>query len=89
MLNEVDPDGTGIIDFPKFLTLMARGIKDTDTVEELIEAFRAFDKDRTGFISAEEYHHVMTNLGDNLTDEEIDEMIREAEPLKDVRINYE
>merc|ERR1712187_1057217 len=38
-----------------------------------------FDRDGNGFISAAELRHVMTNLGEKLTDEEVDEMIREAD----------
>ncbi|KAL7194921.1 hypothetical protein ACSBR1_035182 [Camellia fascicularis] len=38
-----------------------------------------FDKDQNGFISAAELRHVMINLGEKLTDEEVDEMIREAD----------
>jgi calmodulin len=79
MINEVDADGQGMIDFPEFLSLQARKMKDTDTEEELIEAFKIFDRDGNGFISAAELRHVMTNLGEKLTDEEIDEMIREAD----------
>jgi len=40
MINEVDADGNGTIDFPEFLTLMARKMKDTDQEDELREAFR-------------------------------------------------
>merc|ERR1711924_557064 len=89
MINEVDADGNGTIDFPEFCTLMARKMKDTDTEEELIEAFRVFDKDGNGFISAAELRHIMTNLGEKLTDEEGDEMIREADIDGDGQINYE
>ncbi|KAF3708556.1 Protein STPG4 [Channa argus] len=35
--------------------------------------------DGNGYISAAELRHVMTNLGEKLTDEEVDEMIREAD----------
>lgn len=42
-----------------------------------------------GFISAAELRHVMTNLGEKLTDEEVDEMIREADVDGDGQINYE
>lgn len=44
MINEVDADGNGTIDFPEFLTLMARKMKDTDSEEEILEAFKVFDK---------------------------------------------
>lgn len=54
-------------------------MKDTDSEEEILEAFKVFDKDGNGFISAAELRHVMTNLGEKLTDEEVDEMIREAD----------
>lgn len=46
-----------------------RKMKDTDTEEELIEAFKVFDRDGNGLISAAELRHVMTNLGEKLTDE--------------------
>jgi Ca2+-binding EF-hand superfamily protein len=45
MINEVDQDSSGSIDFPEFLTLMSRKMHDTDTEEEIKEAFRVFDKD--------------------------------------------
>ena len=88
MINEVDADGNGTIDFPEFLNLMARKMKDTDSEEEL-QAFKVFDKDGNGTISAAELRHVMTNLGEKLTDEEVDEMIREADVDGDGEVNYE
>merc|ERR1719150_2440257 len=60
-----------------------------NTEEELIEAFKVFDRDGNGFISAAELRHVMTTLGEKLTDEEVDEMIREADVDGDGQINYE
>merc|ERR1719333_216569 len=89
MINEVDADGNGTIDFTEFLSLMARKMKDTDTEEELREAFKVFDKDNNGFISAAELRHVMTNLGEKLTDEEVDEMIREADIDGNGQVNYD
>ncbi|KAH7306763.1 hypothetical protein KP509_22G028700 [Ceratopteris richardii] len=79
MINEVDSDGNGTIDFVEFLNLIARKMKDTESEEELKETFRVFDKDQNGFISAAELRHVMTNLGEKLRDDEVDEMIREAD----------
>lgn len=89
MINEVDVDGSGSIDFDEFLLMMAKKMKDTDSEEEIREAFRVFDKDGNGFISAPELRHVMANLGEKLTDEEIDEMIREADLDGDGQVNYE
>ncbi|KII85394.1 hypothetical protein PLICRDRAFT_31633 [Plicaturopsis crispa FD-325 SS-3] len=89
MINEVDADGNGTIDFPEFLTMMARKMRDTDSEEEIKEAFKVFDKDGNGYISAAELRHVMTNLGEKLTDNEVDEMIREADVDGDGQINYE
>ncbi|KAF7031240.1 hypothetical protein CFC21_042601 [Triticum aestivum] len=88
MINEVDADGNGTIDFPEFLNLMARKMKDTDSEEELKEAFRVFDKDQNGFISAAELRQVMTNLGEKLS-EEVEEMVREADVDGDGQINYD
>jgi hypothetical protein len=68
---------------------MARKMKDTDSEEEIKEAFKVFDKDGNGFISAAELRHVMTNLGEKLTEDEVDEMIREADVDGDGQINYE
>ena len=87
MINEVDADGNGTIDFPGSPP-MARKMKDTDSEEELKEAFRVFDKDGNGFISAAEFRHIMTNPRE-VMDEEVDEMIREADIDGDGQINYE
>ncbi|KAI3620222.1 hypothetical protein CBS9595_002189 [Malassezia furfur] len=89
MVNEIDADGDGTIDFPEFLTMMARKMKDTDSEEEIKEAFKVFDKDGNGFISAAELRHVMTNLGEKLSDQEVEEMIREADTDGDGQINYD
>lgn len=46
--------GNGTIDFPEFLTMMARKMKDTDSEEEIREAFRVFDK--VGFVQFSHEH---------------------------------
>ncbi|XP_045176843.2 calmodulin-like [Mercenaria mercenaria] len=89
MINEVDADASGTIDFSEFINLMANKMNDTDTEKEMLDAFRVFDKDGNGQISAAELRLVMTNLGEKLTDEEVNEMIREADTDGDGQINYE
>uniref|UniRef100_A0A8C2V4R1 EF-hand domain-containing protein n=1 Tax=Chinchilla lanigera TaxID=34839 RepID=A0A8C2V4R1_CHILA len=88
-INEVDADDNGTIDFPEFLTMMARKMKDTDSKEEIREAFLVFDKEGNGYISVAELSQVMTNLGEKLTDEEADEMIREADTDGERQVNHE
>ena len=50
IINEVDIDGNGTIDFKEFQGLMARKMRDNDSEEELIEAFKVFDRDGNGLI---------------------------------------
>merc|ERR1712066_812719 len=61
MINEVDADGNGTIDFPEFLSLMSRKMKDTDTEEELVEAFKV--SDRSGQVNYEEFVKMMMGDG--------------------------
>ncbi|KAK7344066.1 hypothetical protein VNO77_13308 [Canavalia gladiata] len=89
MISEVDADGNGTIEFDEFLSLMAKKVKDTDAEEELKEAFKVFDKDQNGYISASELRHVMINLGEKLTDEEVEQMIKEADLDGDGQVNYD
>ena len=58
--------------------MMARKMKDTDSEEEIREAFKVFDRDNNGFISAAELRHVMTSIGEKLTDDEVDEIAQWA-----------
>ncbi|KAI5059144.1 hypothetical protein GOP47_0025463 [Adiantum capillus-veneris] len=66
---------------------MAPKMKDTDTKEKLKEAFKVFDKHLNGLIFSE-LHHVMKNLGEKLTNEEVDETIQEVDVDGDGHVNY-
>lgn len=43
------------------------------------EAFRVFDRDGNGYITAEEFRYFMTHMGEQFSDEEVDEMIAEVD----------
>jgi len=89
MINEVDIDGNGTIDFREFLGLMVRKMKDSDIDEELFEAFKVFDRDGNGYITSHELKNVMISLGEYLTPDEVDELVKEADLDGDGQINYE
>jgi len=57
--------------------------------DEISEAFRTFDSDGDGFITATELHNVMKNLGENFTEEEINNMVKEGDLDGDGHLNYE
>lgn len=48
-----------------------------------------FDKNNDGLISSKELRHVMTNLGEKLSEEEVDDMIKEADMDGKGMVNYE
>ena len=89
IVNEVDTDGNGSIDFKEFLGLMVRKMREIDSEEELRDAFKVFDRDNNNYISSLELRHVMICLGETITAEEVDEMIKEADIDGDGFINYE
>lgn len=53
--------------------------KNLTTEDNLRDAFRLFDQDEDGFIGPSDLRNIMNNLGEKVTDEDIDEMIREAD----------
>ena len=76
MIFSVDDNGNGTIDFEEFLQLMkSRGLGYHDPEKELRDAFKVFDKDGSGSISRDELKLLMLNLGQNLTEGEIDAMM--------------
>lgn len=54
----------------------------------LLYYFRVFDKTGNGLISSSELRHVMTSLGDKLSDEEVDDMLKEADHNGNGMVNY-
>ena len=89
MIQDVDANKSGMLDFPDFLTLMSRRIQQDNTESEMVEAFKVFDRDGNGLISTAELRYVMSNLGEDLTDDEVEEMIRGADVDGDGMLNYE
>ena len=89
MIKEVDLNSDGKIELDEFITLMLRNSPDTQTEDEVINAFRVFDKEGNGLIATAELKHIMMTIGDKMTEAEADEMIHEADIDDDGVINYE
>lgn len=87
MINEVDVDGNGEIEFEEFAEMVASRMQITDSPAELTEAFSVFDKTGNGLIHASDFRKVMTNLGERFSDQEVNEMIREIGMDSKGRIN--
>ena len=77
------------MDFLEFLQLMARKFVEHDLQADVRQAFRMFDRDGSGTVNAQELRHVMMNLGEKLGEDEVDEMMKEADIDGDGEINYE
>ncbi|KAH6561088.1 caltractin [Batrachochytrium salamandrivorans] len=89
MMMDIDKSGSGMIDFNEFLELMTAKMADKDSREEILKAFKLFDDDETGKISFKNLKRVAKELGESLTDEELQEMIDEADRDGDGEINEE
>jgi len=86
MLAEI---GRQKIDFSVFLTMMARKLQEMGNMEEdIIEAFKVFDKAGSGTVPVSEIKHVITVLGETLSKEEAEQMIKEADLDNSGKINY-
>ncbi|KAG5683701.1 hypothetical protein PVAND_012967 [Polypedilum vanderplanki] len=88
MVNDVDQNDNGMIEFNEFLQMMSKKMREGDSEDELKEAFKCFDKNNDGLISSSELRRVMTNLGEKLSEEEVDDMIKEADMDGDGQVNY-
>ena len=89
MIADVDQNGSGVIDYGEFLDMMTQKMAERDPREEMIKAFRLFDDDETGKISFRNLKRVAKELGENMTDDEINEMIEEADRDGDGEISEE
>ncbi|XP_059090229.1 neo-calmodulin-like [Tigriopus californicus] len=89
MINEVDVDGSGYLEFPEFCLMMHKKLNEGDQENDLKEVFRVFGKDETGCITADELKFVLTHLPGKVTYKEIDEMIKTVDENGDGKINYQ
>ncbi|CAI6357042.1 unnamed protein product [Macrosiphum euphorbiae] len=89
MLLNINKQHTGVITYDDFVTLMSIKMADKDSKEEIIKAFKLFDDDCTGKITFSNLKRIAQELGENIVDEELQEMIDEADKDGDGEVSQE
>nr|ATZ76613.1 troponin C [Nephotettix cincticeps] len=85
IIEEVDADGSGQLEFEEFVTLAAQFLGEEEEVdaaamlEELKEAFRLYDKEGNGYISTGVLREILKELDDKLTSDDLDQIITEID----------
>ena len=89
MVKDMDKDGDATVDFEEFCVMLAEKMNQKDGKEEMLKGFALFDDDNTGRISFKNFKRVAKELGENLTDKELEEILAEADADGDGEINQE
>ena len=86
MINELDTDNSGKIEFQEFVHMMGVGVGDPE--EELLDSFKVFDKNGDGFITEKELRDTLKTLHEEMDPETLNNMIKEADKNGDGRVDY-
>ena len=89
MISDIDKDGSGTIDFNEFLEMMTAKMGEKDSREDIEKVFKLFDDDNTNKISFRNLARVAEELGENIDDEELQDMINQADRDGDGEINLD
>ena len=87
MVDEVDEDGSGEIEFDEFLILMTKQMVATDPNIDMEKAFDIWDDDHDGRISVDQIKYVLKRLPEKPTKKEIDELLDIADTDRDGMVN--
>ncbi|CAM5155191.1 unnamed protein product [Natator depressus] len=92
MIDEVDEDGSGTVDFDEFLVMMVRCMKDDSkgkSEEELSDLFRMFDINADGYIDLDELKSMLQATGETITEDDIKELMKDGDKNNDGKIDYD
>ena len=89
MISDLDADGNGTIDLGEWITLMTKRVNDKDNRANIQKIFNLYDDERTGYISLANLRRVAQELGENITEEELNELIARADTDRDGLVSEE
>ena len=90
MLADIDKNGSGDIDFDEFIDMMTAKMSDKDTREDLQKVFDLFlGDDDADKIEIKHLKRVVKELNENLSDDELNEMITRADTDRDGKVSFE
>ena len=89
MIADLDTDGNGTIDFNEWFTLMTKRVNDKDSRANINKIFALYDDERTGYISAKNLRRIAQELGENISEDEINELIHRADIDQDGLVSEE
>lgn len=87
--DEMDEDATGQLDWDMFKILFERKLKEDEEEKELRDAFRVLDSQKKGVIPTDDLRWILKSLGDDITDQEIEDMIAETDTDGSGTVDYE
>lgn len=90
LLAKMDENGNGTIEFDELVHAIMPDMSEQVLLnqEQLLDVFRAFDRDGNGYITAAELAGSMAKMGHPLTYRELTEMMREADTNGDGVISF-
>ena len=86
--NEIDPSGCGKVTYEQFKDLYITKLSTNKKVNDLVKAFKSFDKENKGVINLNELKHGLTVLGEPLSDYEIELLMEEANCDENGNVDY-
>mgnify|MGYP001242073131 FL=1 len=89
MVADVDKDENGSIEFDEFVDMMTSRMANRDSKEEVMKVFRLFTDEGSDYITFRNLKRVVTELNEGLSDDEMMEMIDEADRNNDGKIDFE
>jgi len=85
---EIQKQAGDYADFPQFLQIVAKYGGESVNEDDIVSAFKVFDKNGTGYVSADELRSVMTTMGEKLSEEDMDAFLAECDVNSAGMINY-